>query len=149
MHTASPAHPNSNQPITISFRSGACDGPTQPFRWQLQGSGATRDLIVEGLFALDPPLCVLSTATTAYNVGVLPTGDYQVHVKLVDPLDGLGGIPSPSFGSVNLTVRHAPVVPIPTLQPFGLLALIVSVLGLAAVAIACANQRSKLQGGRS
>lgn len=129
--TASPAHPNSNQPITISFRSGACDGPTQPFRWQLQGSGATRDLIVEGLFALDPPLCVLSTATTAYNVGVLPAGDYQVHVKLVDPLDGLGGIPSPSFGSVNLTVTQASAVPVPATQPISWLVLVGAIFGAA------------------
>lgn len=128
---ASPAAPNSNQPVTISFRSGGCDGPTQPFRWQLQGSGATRDLIIEGLFALDAPFCVLSTATTAYNIGALPAGEYQIHVKLVDPLDGFGGIPSPSFGSINLTVTQDSAVPVPAMQPIAWFLLVFAIFVVA------------------
>ncbi len=127
----SPAQPNSNQPITVSFRSGGCDGVIWPVAWELQGTGSTRDLVVEGLYALDPLFCTISVGTTSINIGSLPPGEYQIHIKIVDPDDGFGGIPSFSFGSANFTVGEAPHMPIPTLQPFGLFALVIGLIGVA------------------
>lgn len=131
----SPTQANSNQAITVSFRAGVCDGPLWPVTWELQGTGSTRDLIVDGLIALDPLFCVIPVGTTSINIGSLPVGDYEIHVKLVDQLDGFGGVPSSSFGSANISVSQAPSQPIPANSPLSSAIIILLILGVALLSI--------------
>lgn len=93
--------------------------------------------------------CFIDPYTTSINIGTLSPGDYEIHIKIVDPNDGFGGIPTSSYGNVSFSVGEAPHATIPTLQPLGSAALIAFVLALTATAIARANQVSKLQGGQS
>jgi hypothetical protein len=129
--TASPAQPNSNQPITISFRAGDCDGITLPVTWELQGQGSMRDLVVHGLPMLDILFCFINPHTTAINIGTLPPGDYEINIKIVDPNDGFGGIPTSSYGNVVFSVGGAPRAAIPALQPLGLIMFLAAVMGVA------------------
>lgn len=99
--------------------------------WELQGLGNTRNLIVEGAFALDPSFCVIPVGITSIDIGPMPAGDYEIHVRIVDPDDGFGGVPSPSFGVAAFTVGQSPTVPVPTLRPLGLAALVLAVVGAA------------------
>ncbi len=124
----SPLAPSAGRPITISFRSGVCDGPDTPLVWQLVGTGQARDLIVNGLPFQEPLFCLIDVSTTSIVIGELPPGSYEIHIKIRNPLDGLGGIPSPSYGSVQFTVGQA--LPIPTLRPLSLVIFAAILLGI-------------------
>ena len=125
----SPQSPHAAEPITISFRSGVCEGVNLPVVWDLRGTGSVRDLVVDGAAFLDPLFCLNEIGTTAIVIGSLPPGAYEVHIKIRDPFDGAGGIPTPSFGSVQFTVGQAQ--PIPTLHPVALAVLVSMLLGMA------------------
>ena len=125
----SPAAPHAAEPITISFRSGMCDGVSAPLVWELQGNGTTRELIVNGLSDLEPLFCQLATETTTITIGALPPGNYTVGISFRDILDGLGGIPNP-VGSAQFTVGQEQ--PIPTLNLLGLGMIAVLLLGVVA-----------------
>jgi len=127
--TVTPATPNANDPITISFRSGVCDGAITPTVWELAGTGQARDLIVNGLSDLEPLFCTLGTGTTSITIGALPPGDYVIVINFRDIFDGLGGIPNP-VGSAQFTVGQAQ--PIPTLNLLGLGMIAVPLLGVVA-----------------
>lgn len=123
----SPPNPSAGRPITISFRAGDCDIATAPLTWVLQGTGRVRDLIVNGLPFQEPLFCGIEVGTIFVPIGNLPTGEYEVHIKIRNPLDGVGGIPSPSYGSVQFTVGASR--PIPVLHSFGLFVLSVLLFG--------------------
>jgi hypothetical protein len=124
----SPLAPSANRPITISFRSGVCEGVNLPVVWELRGTGSVRDLVVNGAAFLDPLFCLNEIGTADIVIGSLSPGPYEVHIKIRDPFDGAGGIPSPSFGSVQFSVGQAR--PIPTMQPLSLAVLVGLLLGV-------------------
>ncbi len=107
----SPLAPHAGQPITISFRTGVCEGLLAPVVWELQGTGTVRDLVVNGVFDQEPLFCLVPIGTNYIAIGALPPGDYEVHIKIRDPVDGLGGIPSDSFGNVQFVVGQAQSIP--------------------------------------
>lgn len=126
----SPPTPHAGQPITISFRSGDCDGVDTPVVWELVGTGEARDQIVNGLSDLEPLYCTLGTGTTSIVIGSLPLGQYTIVINFRDIFDGLGGIPNP-VGSLQFTVGQAR--PIPTIQPLGVAALAALLIGVVAL----------------
>ncbi len=124
----SPTNPHAGQPITISFRSGVCDGVDTPVVWELQGSGSVRDLVVNGVAFQEPLFCNSAIGTTAIVIGTLPPGAYEIHIKIRDPNDGLGGILSPSFGSAQFVV--GPTLAIPGLGRLGQALIVALILAL-------------------
>ncbi len=125
-----PGNPRAGEPITISFRAGVCEGVNMPVVWDLRGTGNVRDLVVDGAAFLDPLFCLNEIGTTEIVIGALSPGAYEIHIKIRDPLDGAGGIPTPSFGSAQFTVGQAR--PIPTLNLLGLGIVVVLLVGVVA-----------------
>ena len=123
----------------VGEAAGGCHGfavppPGYPFV-EVQTSGNVVDVIIAGVEAYDPILCIFVPGTTTVDIGALPQGDYTVRVRIRQinpPFDIL-----PPASEADLTVLGAPapvMVPATSLTALALLAGFLIVLAIAAQA---------------
>ena len=84
--TFSPAQPYAGQLVDMSVRAGVCHGfavppPGYPYV-EVQTSGNVVDVIIAGVEANDPILCIFGVGTITVDIGAFPQGDYTVRVRI-------------------------------------------------------------------
>ncbi len=135
--TFSPTQPNAGQAIDMSVRSGVCHAvgmapPGFPFV-EVQTSGNVIDVIIAGVEANDPILCIFGVGTTAVDIGAFPQGDYTVRVRIRQINPPFDTLPPASEASLTVLGHHTPVmVPTTSMTALAAFAGLLIVLAIAA-----------------
>ena len=112
--TFSPTQPYAGQSVDMSVRAGGCHGfgvppPGYPYV-EVQTSGNVVDVIIAGVEANDPILCIFGVGTITVDIGAFPQGDYTVRVRIRQvnpPFDIL-----PPASEAGLSVLGQPATPV-------------------------------------
>lgn len=125
-----PGSPAVGDVISVNIRGGECDSITGVPGYPIftRDGNAIRILFL-GVHYDDPLLCTIPVGTATYPVGSFEAGSYTLQVDLHEP-----GEPASTLGTVPFTVMGIAEPPIsaPTLTSFGVLVLLLGVIGLVA-----------------
>lgn len=122
--TFSPAQPYAGQPIDMSVRGGICHAfvtppPGYPYV-EVQAHDDVVDVIITGVEATDPILCIFGIGTITVDIGELPQGNYIVQVRIRKTFPPFEVLPPAS--TANLVVhRHPTLVTVPAASRTALL----------------------------
>lgn len=112
--TFSPTQPHAGQSVEISVRSGGCHTfavPPEDFpQVEVQINGNIVDVIIAGVEAYDPILCIFAIGTATLDIGAFPQGYYTVRLRIRQvnpPFDIL-----PPASEAGLSVLGQPATPV-------------------------------------
>jgi hypothetical protein len=125
-----------NEPGSVSYRRGVCDGfPSVGFPIEIVQLPPNRiQLFMTGLHFTEPILCSITVATPSFTLPPLEAGEYQMELYVrnrANPAIPIHNGPVATF----TVVGTATLVPVPSLNLTGLVALILGLLGLSAYGV--------------
>jgi len=128
-----PEQPAAGEIVSVNVRGGVCDGiGTIPGYPQITQDGNAIRIVLWSVSFTDPVLCNIPIGTSTYAVGAFATGSYTLQVDR-DYQGDLGEILRATLSTIPLVVTGAipDAAPVPASSPFGLLALLFILFGVA------------------
>ena len=110
----SPVQPYAGQSVDMSVRAGGCHGfavppPGYPYV-EVQTNGNVVDVIIAGVEAYDPILCIFGVGTITVDIGEFPQGDYMVRVRIRQINPPFDVLPPASNAGLVVLGQPAPVI---------------------------------------
>ncbi|HET9032136.1 MAG TPA: hypothetical protein VFN25_04435 [Dokdonella sp.] len=126
-----PADPVAGQALSVSVRSGVCDGFLSNEPAQVIRTGNTVRIVLEGVHEEDPFHCNLPVGTSVFSIGSFDAGSYTFQIDWhYVPFGGTST--TETLTTLQVVVAGVPNVPLPAIGPMAALAAALALFSAAA-----------------
>lgn len=126
-----PVDPVAGQALSVSVRSGICDGFFSNEPAQVIRTGNSVRVVLEGVHEEDPLHCIMPDYTSVYPIGSFEAGSYTFQIdRHYVPFGGTST--TETLRTLQVVVAGTPNVPLPAIGPMAALAVVLALFFAAA-----------------